>query len=104
LEVTVGNAEWTVEFDGTELFFEGVVLVDARYLDRQEKVEFGPDYFVGDSGDRYEIDVNDEEPTPYVDEPETLYTSVQIDGQHVKKLEQIDTSGSGVIYTEVFDE
>lgn len=97
------NAQFNIYQHGVFLYFDGCELIDAKYEENPKPVEFGEDWFIDESGERIEIEINEDQRDPYDDEDSTLYARIYIEGNLVKKLEIFEYA-DGTLYIEPQEE
>lgn len=93
------NAQFEIFSNGTNLIFYGCTLVGAKYDENPEKVEFGADWFIDESGNRIDIETIEDSRHPYDKGDSTLYVHIQIEGRTVKRLEIFEYA-NGTLYLE----
>ena len=96
------NAQYSIDFYETILYFDGCTLVNAEYEENPEEVKFGDGWFIDSAGERIDIVIKEQERDPYDESDSTLYAYVKIEDEIVKKL-QIFKYASGTSYLEVDD-
>ena len=96
------NSQYVVALNGITLSFIGCTLVDAEYDDVPGIVRFGGNWFEDESGNRIEIEVQQDKRHPHDKSDLTLFAQVLIEGQEVKKL-KIFEHANGISYLEPDD-
>lgn len=91
------NSIWTCSSEGYNLTFSGVDLIDSQHEESGQKGEFDYDFFIGDSGERVEISVEEDQPSQFDDPHTTLYAHVYIESQLMKDL-KIFNYADGTVY------
>ncbi len=97
------NAQFKIYHSGVFLYFDGCELINARYEENPKPVDFGEDWFLDESGERIEIEINEDQRHPHDDENSTLYARIYIEGKQVKKLEIFEYA-NGTLYIEPQEE